>query len=123
MAENDYIDKNKAVDEGYLADWYIHSVAEYNDENLNEPRWTEEHIAELAQDFIIIPKDTPAADVAPVTHGTLQHTSSSWSHLWRCTNCNKIAYYPPKGNRKKRIIQPCSYKYCPNCSAKMDGKN
>ena len=35
---DEYIDKNAAVDEGYLADWYIHSLVEYNDEKLNEPR-------------------------------------------------------------------------------------
>lgn len=63
---SEYIDKNEAVGEGYLADWYIHSVAEYDDEKLNEPRWTEKHIEELTQDFIVIPKDTPVADVAPV---------------------------------------------------------
>ena len=45
MAE--YIDKSTAVDEGYLFDWYIFSLPEYNDEKLNEPRWTEEHIEEL----------------------------------------------------------------------------
>lgn len=65
---SEYIDKNEAVGEGYLADWYIHSVAEYDDEKLNEPRWTEKHIEELTQDFIVIPKDTPVADVAPVVH-------------------------------------------------------
>lgn len=58
---SEYIDKNEAVGEGYLADWYIHSVAEYDDEKLNEPRWTEKHIEELTQDFIVIPKDTPVA--------------------------------------------------------------
>lgn len=62
----------------------------------------------------------PAADVAPVVHGSLTHTGTLWSSLWICTNCNETAYYPPHGNRKKRIIQPCGYKFCPNCGAKMD---
>ena len=118
MAE--YIDKSEEVLEGYLVDWYINSVAEYNDEKLNEPRWTEAHIEELTNDFIVIPKDTPAADVAQVVHGLLKHTGSAWSHLWICTKCKGIAYYPPHGNRKKQIIQPCAYKFCPNCGAKMD---
>ena len=58
---SEYIDKNEAVDEGYLQDWYISSVSEDD-----EPVWTEAHIEELAKDFIIIPKDTPGSDVVPV---------------------------------------------------------
>ena len=42
--------KADAVDEGYLYDWYIHSVS--ND----EPVWTEAHLDELFNDFILIPK-------------------------------------------------------------------
>lgn len=107
MAE--YIDKNTAVDEGYLADWYINSVAEYNDERLNEPRWTEEHIEELTNDFIVIPKDTPVADVAPVVHG---HWNIGYFHDRVCSCCahpgNDLSDYP--------------YPYCPNCGAKMDGQ-
>lgn len=41
----------EAVDEGYLQDWYIHSVSQDD-----EPVWTEDHISELAADFIVIPK-------------------------------------------------------------------
>ena len=42
--------KEDAVDKGYLYDWYIHSV------NDDEPVWTESHIEELCNDFILIPK-------------------------------------------------------------------
>lgn len=42
--------KEDAVDEGYLYDWYIHSVSD------NEPVWTEAHLDELFNDFILIPK-------------------------------------------------------------------
>lgn len=42
--------KEDAVDEGYLYDWYIHSVSN------GEPVWTEAHIEELFNDFILIPK-------------------------------------------------------------------
>lgn len=59
MAE--YIDKNESVDESYLQNWYIDSVDE-----TEKPQWTEEHIEELAKDFIVIPRDTPSADVEPV---------------------------------------------------------
>lgn len=39
------------VDEGYLYDWYIHSVSEDD-----TPVWTEEHIDELMKDFECYPK-------------------------------------------------------------------
>lgn len=48
---SEYIDKSEAVGEGYLQDWYISSVSEDD-----EPVWTEAHIEELANDFIVIPK-------------------------------------------------------------------
>lgn len=44
--------KERAVNEGYLQDWYIASVSEKD-----KPVWTEEHISELCNDFIIIPKE------------------------------------------------------------------
>lgn len=66
---SEYLDKSEAVGEGYLQDWYISSVV-----GDVEPVWTEAHIEELAKDFIVIPKDTPAADVAPVV---------------RCKDCQK----------------------------------
>lgn len=58
MAE--YISKEAAVDAGYLSDWYISSV---DDE---PPVWTDAHIDELCNDFYIIPKSTPIADVQSV---------------------------------------------------------
>ena len=42
--------RNKAVDYGYLYDWFISSVG------TEEPVWTEAHIEELLADFIVIPK-------------------------------------------------------------------
>ena len=44
---SEYIDKNEAVDEGYLQDWYISSVSEDD-----EPVWTDAHIEELASVFL-----------------------------------------------------------------------
>lgn len=107
---SEYIDKNEAVGEGYLADWYIHSVAEYDDEKLNEPRWTEKHIEELTQDFIVIPKDTPVADVAPVVHAYWKgyHTQDSY-----CSNCG-FSYEREEGENAQTTD------YCGNCGAKMD---
>ena len=45
------MDKNP-VDRAYLEDWYIHSVDE-----TKEPVWTTEHLDELFNDFILIPKE------------------------------------------------------------------
>lgn len=106
---SEYIDKSEAVGEGYLADWYIHSVAEYGDEKLNEPRWTEKHIEELTQDFIVIPKDTPAADVAPVVHGKWDDSFDGITPV--CSVCKRTHHI---------VIRTPDY--CPNCGAKMDGR-
>lgn len=45
------INTKQAVDEGYLYDWYISSVLDSD-----TPVWTEEHLEELFNDFILIPK-------------------------------------------------------------------
>ena len=98
---SEYIDKSKAVGEGYLQDWYISSVSEDD-----EPVWTEGHIEELAKDFIVIPKDTPAADVAPVVHGR-------WECGCQCSVCGDR--HGPYNSRHRPY-----YNFCPNCGAKMD---
>lgn len=46
-----FLNKEDAVDEGYLYDWYIHSVGE------EDPVWTEQHISEMYNDFYILPRD------------------------------------------------------------------
>ena len=55
----------------------------------------------------------PAADVAPVRHGRWMNANSRPKTYWRrCTACGGLSYFCGIG---------CSYKYCPNCGAKMDG--
>ena len=56
-----YFDVDKAVDRGYLGDWYQASI-----DDTIPPIWTDEHLEELTNDFIVIPKDTPTADVVEV---------------------------------------------------------
>jgi hypothetical protein len=43
--------KENSVNEGFLYDWYIHSVTDNA-----VPVWTEEHIRELCGDFYLVPK-------------------------------------------------------------------
>ena len=43
--------QNKAVDFSYLHNWFIDSVG------TEEPVWTNDHIEELLDGFIVIPKD------------------------------------------------------------------
>lgn len=100
---SEYIDKSEAVGEGYLQDWYISSVV-----GDVEPVWTEAHIEELANDFIVIPKDTPAADVAPVVHGKWDDSFDGITPV--CSVCKRTHH---------TVIRTPDY--CPNCGAKMDG--
>lgn len=103
MAE--YINKESAMDAGTLYDWYISSV----DETV-PPVWTDKHIEELLKDFLIIPKDTPAADVAPVVHGRwVNFYDETYGEHCICSICNNI--------NSIEIL------YCPDCGAKMDGKD
>lgn len=112
---SEYIDKSEAVGEGYLQDWYISSVSADD-----EPVWTEAHIEKLANDFIVIPKDTPVADVAPVVHG-------KWIRIddpeficgdFECSNCSHREY---EVDTDELMPGENHLLYCPFCGAKMDG--
>ena len=58
----DFINLDTAYDSDSLTVWYISSVGS------ETPVWTDKHIEELLNDFYVIPKNTPAADVVPVVH-------------------------------------------------------
>ena len=95
-----FVNLDAAYDIGTLTDWYISSVTD------DPPVRTDEHIEKLFNDFYVIPKDTPAADVAPVKHG---HWNMGYFHDRVCSCCthpsNDLGNYP--------------YKFCPHCGAKM----
>ena len=65
---------------------------------------------DLAEDFYSI----PAADVAPVVHGRWDQDADN---DWYCTNCDEVVSICESG--RERTYRKL---YCPNCGAKMDGK-
>lgn len=101
MAE--YVARSAACDFKTLYDWYISSVDD------NPPVWTDEHIEELLNDFLVIPKDTPSANVA-------ERKTATWlfphlepddvtGHVYaECSNCHKV-----------RIVDD----FCPACGSRM----
>lgn len=100
-----YIDADKQVGIGYLSDWYQSSI-----DDTKPPIWTDEHLEELANDFIVIPKDTPTADVVEVKHGKWLLKHIGVGHYWECSECEFKNAVMPRTN------------YCPNCGAKMDSE-
>lgn len=112
MAEKEYIDLETAYDMDTLEDWYINSVSD-ND----TPVWTEEHLEELLNDFYVIPKDTPAADVAPVKHAQWAYCKLHGQSGYYCSECGTgFADINPNAELIAK-----SHDYCPKCGAKMDG--
>ena len=106
----DFINLDAAYDSDTLTDWYISSVGS------EPPVWTDEHIEELLNDFYVIPKDTPKADVEPVKHGHwVGYETKSYKNsengiakkYYRCSSC--------------RCFNAIRSNYCPKCGAKMDG--
>lgn len=95
-----FVNLDAAYDIGTLTDWYISSVTD------DPPVWTDEHIEELFNDFYVIPKDTPAADVAPVKHGHWIYGEYDIPH---CSECGS------------EVMPNNISLFCPSCGAKMDG--
>ena len=60
--------------------------------------------------------DAPAVDAEPVRRGSWENVRNrtAKTYLRSCSACGKECYFCGIG---------CSYKYCPNCGAKMDGGN
>lgn len=99
-----YIDTDDAWGEGTLQDWYLNSI-----ENATPPVWTEEHIAELCNDFIVIPKNAPLADARLERHGVwlpLETTNGKYGKkVFKCSECGTFHF---------------SSEFCPKCGALMD---
>lgn len=101
MAE--YIERDEGMDIGTLEDWYINSI-----DTTVPPIWTIEHLEELLEDFIVIPKETPAADVRPERHGHWKRfrCKGDRNDTFCCSECKYLMFHKTK--------------FCPNCGAKMD---
>lgn len=114
MKMADYIDMNNAWGEGTLQDWYMSSI-----DNTIPPIWTEEHISELCNDFFVIPKESPVADVAPVVHGKWIANFDNFTPANRCSKCK--VNFPSIAGSAESVYSPNLMHYCPNCGARMDG--
>ena len=58
--------------------------------------------------------DAPTIEAEPVRHGYWENANGRpKTYIRKCSVCGKEAYFCGRG---------CSYKYCPNCGAKMDGE-
>ena len=106
-----YIDvESAAYDYGTLYDWFISSVGP------EPPVWTDGHIEEL-DDFYVVPKSTPTADVVEVRHGRWEWLSSTYDR----TPCEKRYECSVCHHETISHGQDPWENYCPNCGARMDG--
>lgn len=62
--------------------------------------------------------EQPAADVAPVRHAKWELIDECINEGVYCSNCHKKIYRA----RAEYANQKVKSNYCPNCGAKMDGK-
>ena len=57
--------------------------------------------------------DAPTIEAEPVRHGYWENANGRpKTYIRKCSVCGKESYFCGRG---------CSYKYCPNCGAKMCG--
>ena len=64
----------------------------------------------------------PAADVAPVVHGEWLNIDGDYTFA-ACSICETAYEVATEEEAEKGLWDAfmCSYRYCPNCGAKMDG--
>jgi hypothetical protein len=60
-------------------------------------------------------KKAPVADVVEVVHG--EWINKNW--LYRCSECDSVCPYDIEAD----VYDLWTCHYCPNCGAKMDGKD
>ena len=58
-------------------------------------------------------RNIPTIEAEPVRHGYWENANGRpKTYIRKCSVCGKEAYFCGRG---------CSYKFCPNCGATMDG--
>ena len=93
-----------------MCDWYQNSITD-----TVPPVWTDEHLEELLKDFIVIPKDTPTAEVEEVKHGEWIGDNGNMAYDdYRCSCCGNYT------NTRNQFLLGL---YCSFCGAKMDGRS
>lgn len=102
-ADSKCISIDNAVDLGFLQEWYQDSVSA-----TDEPVWTDEHLRELTDDFILIPKDALTTGAEHIRYG--RWTGGIYP---RCTACGEVSDYHCDGTHKRS-------KCCPNCGVRME---
>lgn len=114
----EYFDASEAVDEGFLQQWYQDSI----DETM-PPIWTDKHLEELCNDFIIIPKEVkPNANVRLESHGCWipifcceGDKRRGMAKDYECSKCGRVV-------SDATYSHELDYEFCPHCGAEMDGK-
>lgn len=105
MADKLYVDIDKAVGLGYLSDWYQNSI-----DDTIAPIWTDEHLMELLNDFLVIPNNTPTADVKEFKRGKWDvNVGMNFDKERICPIC-------------KKRIESNYWEFCSHCGADMRGE-
>jgi len=109
-----YVYLIKEIDKEILIDWYINSTDE-------DTIWTEKHIDELLEDFVLIPKSSLKSieekTINDIKKQSVKH--GQWipqgDDMWLCSNCKKnIIYSEHESDRIEK------QRYCCKCGARMD---
>ena len=105
-----YIEREALIDEIDGTTWYHISCQK----NLVEGAACEADALYKATDIYNVIKSAPSADVVEVRHG-------EWIETYNEMVCSKC-HLPPLTKEVTNGTIEILTKYCPNCSAKMDGK-
>jgi DNA-directed RNA polymerase subunit RPC12/RpoP len=78
-------------------------------------------------DFVMMLKDQPAMDAAPVVHGRWVKVSGyvtpGGDPVWKCSECGKgVHVYGIEHGTYGADIADGQWISCPNCGARMDGE-